>query len=167
VISNKDLLKIFEYALHQEETGKDFFTHSLKRVKDRRAKSALNQLIEEEKRHIELINRFIKGLKDGTKISVPEIPEEILIKESFFNDQDKSDFLETCIIGSSTPDACIFKTAYLIEKDLAKFYDEMAENSEGPAQKALRMLARWEKEHAAFFKEYRDRLEGLYINMYS
>jgi type I restriction enzyme R subunit len=44
---NEPLIKIFEYALSQEETGKSFFQNSLKRMGIGAAVSAFKRLIEE------------------------------------------------------------------------------------------------------------------------
>jgi rubrerythrin len=62
---NENLIKIFGYALSQEETGKAFFEHSLQRMGMGAAISAFKRLIEEERKHIEFINQILKDLKEG------------------------------------------------------------------------------------------------------
>ncbi len=49
---NEKLIKIFEYALNQEEPGKSFFEVSIQRMGVGAAVSAFKRLIEEEAKHI-------------------------------------------------------------------------------------------------------------------
>jgi len=55
IMSNTNLIRVFEYALNQEETGKSFFENSLERMGIGAAVSAFKRLIEEEEKHIEFI----------------------------------------------------------------------------------------------------------------
>ena len=162
---NENLIKIFEYALNQEETGKAFFEHSLSRLGIGAAISAFKRLIEEEQRHILFINQILKDLKTGDEINPGKMKEVILEPTNYFDDREKSEFLERCIEGSMVPDVTVFNTAWLIEKDLSEFYANMAQNTEGKAKEALLMLSNWEKEHERFFREYRDKLSEIYSKM--
>jgi rubrerythrin len=154
--TNENLIKIFEYALNQEETGKAFFEHSLQRMGMGAAISAFKRLIEEEERHIEFITRILKDLKEGKIVLEPT---------NYFDTRAKSEFLQQCIEGSMIPDVTVFNTAWLIEKDLSEFYANMAKNAEGKAKEAFTMLSNWEKEHEKFFREYRDKLSEIYSKM--
>ena len=162
---NENLIKIFEYALNQEETGKAFFEHSLQRMGIGAAISAFKRLIEEEQRHIEFINQILKDLKEGKEISPSEIKKVVLEPTDYFDSRAKSEFLQQCIEGSMIPDVTVFNTAWLIEKDLSEFYKNMAGNTEGKAKEAFTMLSNWEKEHEKFFREYRDKLSEIYSKM--
>lgn len=161
---NSKLIKIFEYALNQEETGKDFFQASVKRMGIGAAVTAFKRLIEEEEKHIEFINRILKDLRDGSE---PELGNDGTLPEveDFFDGRAKSEFLEQCIEGSMVPDVTVFNTAWLIEKDLSEFYEKMANQTEGKAKEALRMLSQWEKAHERFFRDYRDKLSEVYAEM--
>ncbi len=161
---NSKLIKIFEYALSQEETGKDFFQTSVKRMGIGAAVSAFKRLIEEEEKHIEFINRILKDLRDGSE---PELVNNdmVLEVEDFFDARAKSEFLEQCMEGSMVPDVTVFNIAWLIEKDLSEFYEKMANQTEGKAKEALMMLSRWEKGHERFFRDYRDKLSDVYADM--
>jgi len=161
---NSKLIRIFEYALNQEETGKDFFQASVKRMGIGAAVTAFKRLIEEEERHIEFINRILKDLRDGSEIGVVS-NDTVLEEEDFFDARAKSEFLEQCIEGSMIPDVTVFNTAWLIEKDLSEFYEKMANQTEGKAKEALMMLSRWEKAHERFFRDYRDKLSEVYAEM--
>ena len=163
--ANENLIKIFEYALNQEETGKAFFEHSLQRMGIGAAISAFKRLIEEEQRHIEFINQILKDLKEGKEISPSEIKKVVLEPTDYFDSRAKSEFLQQCIEGSMIPDVTVFNTAWLIEKDLSEFYKNMAGNTEGKAKEAFTMLSNWEKEHEKFFREYRDKLSEIYSKM--
>ena len=159
------LVKIFEYALNQEQTGKSFFQVSLDRIGYGAAVSAFRRLIEEEDKHIAYITKILEDLKSGAEISASTVKAVTLDPTNYFDDRAKSEFLQQCVEGSMIPDVTVFNTAWLIEKDLSEFYDRMAHQTDGKAQEALAMLARWEKGHEAFFKTFRDKLSDEYALM--
>lgn len=162
---NEKLIKIFEYALNQEETGKSFFQHSLQRMGIGAAVSAFKRLIEEEEKHIIFIKNILEDLKKGDEIELSRHKDTSLEPTDYFDERAKSEFLQQCIEGSMVPDVTVFNTAWLIEKDLSEFYEKMANNTEGKAREALMMLSGWEKEHERFFREYRDKLSEAYSKM--
>ncbi len=159
------LIKIFEYALNQEETGLSFFKSSLGRLGIGAAVSAFKRLIEEEERHITFISRILKDLERDQEIDLKRAEEVALAPVNYFDDRARSEFLEQCIEGSMIPDVTVFNTAWLIEKDLSEFYANMAAKTEGRGKEALTMLSNWEKEHEKFFREYRDKLSDVYARM--
>jgi rubrerythrin len=161
---NNKLIKIFEYALNQEETGKSFFQASIERMGIGAAVTAFRRLIEEEEKHIEFISRILNDLKEAGEIELIKI-DTALEEVDYFDARAKSEFLEQCIEGSMVPDVTVFNTAWLIEKDLSEFYGRMANQTEGKAKEALMMLSRWEKGHEKFFRDYRDKLSDVYANM--
>jgi len=158
------LIKIFEYALNQEQTGKSFFETSLKRMGVGAAVAAFRRLIEEEENHITFITRILKDLEAGVD---PDLVQDhaALEEVDFFDARAKSEFLQQCLEGSMVPDVTVFNTAWLIEKDLSEFYEKMADQTQGKAREALLMLSHWEKGHERFFREYRDKLSEVYGNM--
>ena len=83
--TNQDLIKIFEYALHQEETGKSFFQTSLNRMGWGAALSAFNQLIKEEEYHIAFIKRMLEGLKKGSPDELQDIKDYAAENKNFFD----------------------------------------------------------------------------------
>ncbi len=163
--ANEKLIKIFEYALNQEETGKSFFQHSLGRMGVGAAVSAFKRLIEEEENHILFIKKILEDLRKNHDIELPSGKEIALESTNYFDERARSEFLQQCIQGSMVPDVTVFNTAWLIERDLSEFYERMANNTEGKAKEALTMLSRWEKEHERFFREYRDALSETYSKM--
>jgi rubrerythrin len=86
-------------------------------------------------------------------------------KTSFFDDHEKSEFLQHWLYESMVPDLTVFSMAWLIEKDLSEFYEKMADQTKGKAREAFTMLAAWERSHERFFKEYRERLTEVYSKM--
>ena len=162
---NENLIKIFEYALNQEETGKAFFESSLKRMGVGAAISAFKRLIGEEQRHIDFINQILKDLRGGAEINPDAVKNMVVEPTDYFDARARSEFLQQCIEGSMVPDVTVFNTAWLIEKDLSEFYGNMANNTEGKAKEAFTMLSNWEKIHEEFFKEYRDTLSETYAKM--
>ena len=162
---NENLIKIFEYALNQEETGKAFFESSLARMGIGAAISAFKRLIIEEQRHIDFINQILKDLRGGAEINPDAIQNMVLEPTDYFDARARSEFLQQCIEGSMVPDVTVFNTAWLIEKDLSEFYGDMANNTEGKAKEAFTMLSNWEKIHEDFFREYRDKLSETYAKM--
>ena len=165
MVPDEKLIKVFEYALNQEETGMSFFEASLKRMGVGAAVSAFERLIEEEEKHIKFINQILKDLRKGSDIEPDSIKEIVLEPSNYFDERAKSEFLQRCIDGSMVPDVTVFNTAWLIEKDLSEFYGKMANLTEGTAKEALLMLSSWEKGHEKFFRDYRDKLSEVYSKM--
>ncbi len=165
MVSNQNLIKIFEYALNQEKTGMSFFETSLGRLGVGAAVTAFKRIIEEEKRHILFIDAILKNLRSGETLDIEGLKDVALEPTNYFDNRNKSEFLERCVYESMIPDVTVFNTAWLIEKDLSEFYGNMAKNASGPSVDALKMLASWEKAHEKFFKEYRDKLTETYAKM--
>lgn len=163
--SNENLIKIFEYALNQEQTGKGFFQYSLQRMGVGAAVSAFKRLIEEEERHITFINQILEKLKRGDSLQPSSLEEVVLKPTDYFDERSRSEFLQQCVEGSMVPDVTVFNTAWLIEKDLSEFYGKMADQTGGEAKEAFRMLSDWEKAHEQFFREYRDKISEVYSRM--
>jgi len=163
--SNENLIKIFEYALEQEETGKAFFQNSLERMGMGAAISAFKKLIDEEEHHIRFIKNILGELRQGNPIE--PLIEKIVVLENtnYFDNRAKSEFLQQCLEGSMVPEVTIFNTAWLIEKDLSEFYEKMSKQTEGKSKEALQMLSDWEKGHEKFFREFRDKISEIYSKM--
>lgn len=159
------LIKIFEYALNQEETGKAFFLNSRQRLGVGAAISAFERLIQEEEKHIEFLHRLIANVKAGKKIGLADVEEVVLKPVDYFDARARSEFLQQCVEGSMVPDVTVFNLAWLIEKDLSEFYQAMAQKTEGEAKLALSMLADWESSHEKFFRQFRDALSETYARM--
>jgi rubrerythrin len=162
--AKKNLVKIYEFALGQEETGKNFFESSLVRMGIGAAKDAFELIIMEEEKHIQMISDILSDLRLKGEIDRGSL-EMIIDAKNYFDDRAKKEFLEQCIEGSMVPDVTVFNTAWLIEKDLSEFYAMMAGKTEGRDMQAFRMLSDWEKRHEKFFKEYRDKLTEIYGKM--
>jgi len=163
--ANENLIKIFEYALQQEMTGKAFFQNSLQRMGVGAAISAFKRLIQEEEGHILFIKNILEGLKKGSAVELLLGKGAILEPTNYFNERAKSEFLQQCLEGSMVPEVTIFNTAWLIEKDLSEFYEKMSKQTEGKSKEALQMLSAWEKQHEKFFREFRDKFSETYFKM--
>jgi rubrerythrin len=163
--SHRNLIRIFEYALNQEETGKSFFQHSLKRLGMGAAVSAFKRLIEEEEKHIAFIRKILEDLKRGDEIEIPDDKGMIMESTNYFDERARSEFLQQCLEESIVPDVTVFNTAWLIEKDLSEFYERMANTTGGKAREAFMKLSDWERGHERFFREYRDKLSEIYSKM--
>jgi hypothetical protein len=160
-----NLIRIFEYALNQEYTGKSFFETSLARMGLGSAKSAFRKLVAEEEKHIAFITRVLDDLKQGREFDLGTMGTLTMDATNYFDERAKSEFLEQCLMGSMVPDVTVFNVAWLIEKDLAEFYANAARRTEGAPSEALGMLSVWEKAHEKFFREYRDKLSEVYSTM--
>ena len=161
----QNLIKIFEYALNQEETGKQFFQNSLQRMGIGAAISAFKRLVEEEEKHIIFISKILENLRKGESFEPSGLEGIVLKPVNYFDERAKSEFLEQCIEGSMVPDVTVFNTAWLIEKDISEFYAKMAMKAAGKAKSAFQMLADWEKTHERFFREFRDKIAEVYSTM--
>jgi rubrerythrin len=165
VVAAEDLIRIFEYALGQEETGKSFFQTSLERMGWGAAVSAFTTLIEEEEHHIAFIKKILEGLKKDGADKLKLGRKRKMKGADFFSARAKSEFLQQLLQESMIPDVTVFSIAWLIEKDLHEYYEKMATRTEGKAREALLMLAEWEHGHELFFREYRDKLTDIYSKM--
>jgi rubrerythrin len=163
--TSDNLIKVFEYALNQEETGKNFFQASIRRMGVGAAVTAFKKLVQEEEKHIVFINNILKDLKTGGDLNTQSVRPVIIEPTDYFDERARSEFLEQCVAGSMVPDVTVFNVAWLIEKDLAEFYGNAAAQTEGRVSEALGMLAHWEKGHENFFKTYRDKLTETYSKM--
>jgi rubrerythrin len=163
--TKENLIKVYEYALNQEQTGMSFFQTSRERLGIGAAVSAFNRLIQEEEKHILFISHIIESLKKGKEVNLAQVQEFVMEPTNYFDQRAKSEFLQECLQGSMVPDVTVFNTAWLIEKDLSEFYANAARKTEGPEGEAFAMLARWEKAHEQFFREYRDKLSDVYASM--
>ena len=160
--SNQDLIKIFEYALQQEETGKSFFQSSLDRIGWGAALSAFKRLIQEEEHHITFIKNILDGLKQDKSDASQIVKKFSIEKTDFFDERTKSEFLQQQLYETMVPDVTVFNVAWLIEKDLSEFYERMALQTDGAARDAFRTLSNWEKGHERFFREFRDKANESY-----
>jgi rubrerythrin len=165
MLTNENLIRIFEYALQQEETGKSFFQNSLQRMGIGAAISAFKRLIQEEEHHILFINKILEGLKLGNPIELSLGKGVILEPTHYFDERSKSEFLQQCLEGSMVPEVTIFNIAWLIEKDLSEFYERMSKQTGGKAKEAFQMLSSWEKGHERLFREFRDKFSEIYSKM--
>jgi rubrerythrin len=163
--TQQNLIRIFEYALNQEETGKGFFQNSLQRMGIGAAVSAFKRLIEEEEKHIVFITKILESLRRGEAFEPSGLEGIVLKPTNYFDTRARSEFLQQCIEGSMVPDVTVFNTAWLIEKDISEFYAGMAAQASGKAKSALQMLADWEKMHEKFFREFRDKIAEVYATM--
>jgi len=162
---DENLIRIFEYALNQEETGKSFFEAALKRMGWGAAVAVFKQLIREEEQHISFINNIIEGLKAGGSGELQIGKDFAAERSEFFDMKAKGDAMEQIMYESMVPDVTAFSMAWLIEKDLSEYYEQMAAKTDGQAKDALTMLAEWEKGHERYFREYRRKLTEIYANM--
>ncbi len=165
MVTNQDLIKIFEYALNQERTGKSFFEVSLQRMANGAAVNAFKRLIQEEEKHIVFISKILENLHNKQSFTTAGLGVEAMEPTNYFDERAKSEFLQECVEGSMVPDVTVFNTAWLIEKDLSEYYEKMAARTEGEAKNSLLMLSNWEKGHEKFFREYRDKLSEVYSRM--
>jgi len=165
MVADPNLVKIFQYALNQEQTGLSFFRNSLERLGVGAAVSAFKRLVQEEEKHIDFITSVLHDLEQSREIDLGRAESVVLRPTDYFDARAKTEFLEQCIQGSMVPDVTVFNAAWLIEKDISEFYAAMAKNTEGKAREALVMLAQWEGEHERFFREYRDKLSDVYAHM--
>jgi rubrerythrin len=157
-----NLRRIYEYALHREHEGRDFFQRNAERMSHAAAVEIFHKLAAEEQKHIEFIQRLLKSEEDG----YPALDADSdLEREDFFSQRAELERLDQTAIESMVPDLTILRIAYLIERDFAEFYEMAAQEAEGEASDALNMLARWERGHERLFKGIHDKLLEEYVNM--
>lgn len=165
MVNDQNIIRIFEYALNQEETGKSFFQTSLARMGWGAAVGAFSRLIQEEEQHISFIQKILRDLKEGGPDQLQLGQDIDLPQTNFFDERAQKDFSQQVLYESMVPDVTVFSMAWLIEKDLSEFYERMAGRTEGRASEALSMLAAWERRHERFFREFREKLTEIYSKM--
>jgi rubrerythrin len=158
----ENLIRIFKYALNQEETGKSFFETSLKRMNWGATADAFSRLIKEEEHHIRFIKGILDALQEGRMEALGNLEDQEKAAVDFFDERARTEFLQERLYESMVPDVTIFNVAWLIEKDLSEFYEKMAKRTKGNAREAFKMLSAWEKGHESFFRDYRDKLTEIY-----
>lgn len=161
----QELIKVYEYALNQEHTGKNFFETSLKHLSVGAAVEAFKKLIEEEEKHIRFISSIIDKLRRGEEFQADAILDLSMQPSDFFSRRAESQYLTESVFSSMVPDITVFNTAWLIEKDISEFYARMAEKASGEVRRAFSLLSEWEKTHEEFFRAYRDKLQEIYANL--
>jgi len=114
--TTQNLIKVYEYALNQEQTGMSFFQTSLQRMGIGAAVSAFKRLIQEEEKHILFISGIIDNLKQGKGVDLGRVKEVVLEPINYFDTRARSEFMQQCIEGSMVPDVTVFNTAWLIER---------------------------------------------------
>ncbi len=91
---NENVIRIFEYALQQEETGRRFFQDSLRRMGWGSAVSAFEKLIKEEEHHILFIKKILSDLKQGRQVKMGSVRKPSLAPTDYFDRRAKSEFLQ-------------------------------------------------------------------------
>ena len=87
--TEQNLIKVFEYALNQEQTGKEFFQNSLQRMGMGAAVSAFKRLIEEEEKHIVFINSILESLRKGESFEPANLEGIVLKPINYFDERAK------------------------------------------------------------------------------
>lgn len=159
-----EIRKIYEYALQREHEGIRFFLENAERLGHAAAVNAFKELANEEKRHVEFIERQIAALDKGEAVSSTALKEELEGK-GFFSYRAASEMLDQTVLEAMVPDLPVLRTAYLIEKDFSEFYEKAANEAEGEAKEVLHLLARWESSHEVLFKKMHDQAFEAYSKM--
>ena len=80
-------IRIFEYALNQEQTGISFFRQSLDRLGVGAAVSAFRKLIVEEEGHIRFISSILQDLKKGADLAIPDASDLAIAPTDYFDER--------------------------------------------------------------------------------
>jgi rubrerythrin len=159
-----DVRKVYEYALGREHEGMNFFRQNAKRFSHAAVADAFEKMADEERKHIDFIQRLIDALDDEGATGIER--GVALEAEGFFSQRADSEMLDQTVIESMVPDLSVLRMAYLIERDFAEFYEMAAGRAEEQSAKSsLEMLARWERGHAKLFKGMHDKAFEAYAGM--
>lgn len=157
-----DVRNVLVYALQREHEGFAFFSGHAEKAGHAAVAGMFRRLADEERAHIEYIERLIAALSDDAAIvEAPLVDED----RSFFDDRAASEMIEQTTVEAMVPDLPVLRMAFLIERDLAEFYAEQAVRIEGPVRPVLERLAAWEREHERLFKSLHDRIFAEYAGM--
>jgi len=111
--THEKLIKIFEYALNQEETGKSFFQHSLQRMGVGAAVSAFKRLIEEEG------SEFLEQCIEGSMV-----PDVTIFNTAWLIERDLSEFYEKMANNTDGNAKEALKMLSIWEKSHERFFRE-------------------------------------------
>jgi len=122
-----DLGRLLRYALHMEETGRDFFVENSRKFSHGAVRETFERLASEEEKHVEFIKDLIVGVEKGQDVS--RQADLSVGPEDFFTRRADSEKLDQTVLESMIPACTALRMAYLIERDFVEFYQRFAQKT--------------------------------------
>jgi rubrerythrin len=133
-----------ELAINMEKDAIAFYTEAARKTKYPAGKKMFQTIIEDEKRHLEMVSQIIKGLKITHK-NVSPMNKVKTIFESMKDEMMKQ-------VEATTDELEAFKIAMGMEKKGLEFYKQILAGSKKEAERALfELLIKEEQQHYDIF----------------
>jgi rubrerythrin len=133
-----------ELAMNMEKDAIAFYTDAARKTKHPAGKKMFQTIIEDEKRHLEMVSQIIKGLNMTHKDTSP-MKNVKTIFESMKDEMMKK-------VAASTDELEAFKIAMRMEKEGLEFYRKTLAGSKKELERALlELLIKEEQQHYDIF----------------
>jgi len=133
-----------ELAMNMEKDAIAFYTDAARKTKHPAGKKMFQTIIEDEKRHLEMVSQIIKGLNMTHKDTSP-MKNVKTIFESMKDEMMKK-------VSASTDELEAFKIAMRMEKEGLEFYRKTLAGSKKELERALlELLIKEEQQHYDIF----------------
>jgi len=133
-----------ELAMNMEKDAIAFYTDAARKTKHPAGKKMFQTIIEDEKRHLEMVSQIIKGLNMTHKDTSP-MKNVKTIFESMKDEMMKK-------VAASTDELEAFKIAMRMEKEGLDFYRKtLAGSKKEPERALLELLIKEEQQHYDIF----------------
>jgi rubrerythrin len=142
-MTEKELLDIIKGALLLEKKGKSLYESVVDTSEVEEVKDLFNMLVEEEKKHISVLERQFSLLSKQKDFDL-SVLEDTPYRAS---DEILSDKVAEKVTGAGY-EAAVISAAIELEKNAVKYYSEQASKAQSEGQKRLfEWLSVWEKGH--------------------
>jgi len=160
-MSEKEVLDIIKKAILLEHRGRSLYRAAAAETRSEGVKELFDTLAEEEKNHIETLNRQYKSVSKGGGFEVGNL--------SAAGKSGDSEVLSGKIVSAISAagyEAAVIAAALEFEKKAVDFYSKQAEAAGSENEKKLfRWLADWEKGHMAMLARIdKDLMESIWYD---
>jgi len=148
-MTKREPIDIIKGALLLEKRGKALYESVVKTTEIQGVKHLFEMLVEEEKKHIELLNSQFKhfaknrDFDDDDLDALPQEPSQDVVSDEIVKD-----------ISAAGYESAVVSAALEFEKKAVSYYSEQAKKASSSAEKKLYdWLTRWEKTHMHMLAE--------------
>lgn len=137
-----------EIAMNMESEAIKFYTEASNKVNSPAGKKMLMTIAEDEKRHLDMLNSLLKGMKFSVKDANP-----VKTVKTVF-EQMKNEMMQR--IQATNDDLEAFKVAMDMEKEGVEFYKKASSDAQTDKEKALfdRLVFEEEQHYRMFSNTY-------------
>ncbi len=151
--------EIIEQAIDIEKLARDYYREQERKYPQRYVAQAMEQLANEEQKHIDILNEFPATLEGDRIVSLPDLSATAAVWKAL------TEALEQIreVIQPHTDEVTAVQKAIMIEKQSLAIYDEAQRTAPPSAgQRVFSFLAEQDVRHLAYLENLLDRLLVLY-----